>query len=546
MIYQRYFTEEFDAQGRLLDASLHYPETFNFAYDVLDSLAARQPDKLALLWRNDVGETRRFSFEDIRALSCQAANLFQHWGLQKGDVLTVCLRTRFEYWYLSMAAHRLGLVLSPIFHLLSQEDITYRLRASASKAVICLAQGETPGRIKTAARSLGIPLLYTVGGEVEGFQALEPLLAAQQTQFTPVKTQAQEAILLYFTSGTTGKPKGVLHNHAFLLGTVMGARYMQDNGPDSLHFATGNTAWEVICGTKLYGQWFCESAIFVYDYERFNPQQALQYLSELRVTSTMLQPTVYRQLTEVGMDKFDLSAVRCFAVGGEKLTRDLAKTVFAQTGQVLYEGYAQSEAGLIAANSKNMGRRENSVGKLLPKYHAELRRDDGSRAAPGESGELVLVAREDNPPVGLLMGYLGDEAASHALLQDGLFHTGDIMRQDEDGFLFFLGRRDGLIKTKGYRVSPFEIENSLSRHPAVYECLVVGEPDRALGQKICAYVQLREGFARDPVLEAALLRFHNERCSAFQKIRQLRIVSAFQRNANGKILREQFAAPPKQ
>lgn len=545
MIYQRFFREEFDDNGRLLSADLAFPDNFNFSYDVLDVLAQEQPQKLALLWRNDKGEERRFCFEALRALSCKAANVFRQWGLQKGDVLTVCLRTRYEYWYIALAAHRLGLVLSPVFHLLSERDFAFRLETSGSKAVICLASGDTPQRIRSAADGLALTQLYTVGGLVEGFTPLEPLLDAAPERFSRVPTNAQETILLYFTSGTTGEPKGVLHNHAFLFGTVMGARYMQDNGPDSLHFSTGNTAWEVICGTKFYGQWFCESAIFVYDYERFHAQEALRHLAELRVTSIMVQPTVYRQMTDVGMDRFDLSAITCFAVGGEKLTRDLAQTVHRQTGQVLYEGYAQSEAGLITANSKNMGRRENSVGKVLPKYHVELRRDDGSRAAPGETGELVLLFPGNHHPVGLLMGYLGDPEGTRTLWKDGLFHTGDIMRQDEDGFLFFLGRRDGLIKTKGYRVSPFEIENALSRHPAVYECLVVGEPDAALGQRICAYVQLRDMFTPSPALETSLLRFHNENCSAFQKIRALRIVSGFARNENGKIVRDQFQIPSK-
>lgn len=540
MIYRRYFSEEFDEAGRLQAAKLEYPENFNFAYDVIEPLAERYPNKLAMLWRNDRGEERRLTFSDLHRLSNRAANVFRGWGLKKGDVLTVSLKTRYEYWYIALAAHKLGLLLSPVFHLLSEADLAYRLKVSGSKGVICVGEGETARRVQAAARETGIDRLYTVGGCIPGFSDFAQEVERASEDWVRAETLAHEPILLYFTSGTTGVPKGVLHDHAFTLGALMGARYMQDNGPDSLHFATGNTAWEVICGTKFYGQWLCESCLFVYDYDRFHADEVLAQLAQAGVTSMMAQPTVYRQMTDEGMDRYDLSSIRCFAVGGEKLTRDLADAVHRQTGQVLYEGYAQSEAGLIAANSKNMGRKENSVGKILPKYHVEILKEDGTFAKAGEQGELVLVAEGGRRPAGLLLGYFQDPEATAKLWDGNLFHTKDIAWKDEEGFLFYLGRSDGLIKTKGYRVSPVEIENALSHHPAVYECLVTGEEDRDLGQRICAYVRLAEGYAPSKALEEELLRFHNEDCSAYKKIRSLAFVTEIKRNANGKIIRDQF------
>jgi acetyl-CoA synthetase len=259
----------------------------------------------------------------------------------------------------------------------------------------------------------------------------------------------------------------------------------------------------------------------------------------------MAQPTVYRQMLEAGMDCYDLSSINCYAVGGEKLTKDVSEGVYRQTGFRLFEGYAQSEAGLIAANSKNMGRKPNSVGKILPKYHVEILKDDGSFAPPGEQGEIVLVADQGNRPVGLLMGYFEDPEADASLWDGDLFHTGDIGYMDEDGFLFYLGRSDGLIKTRGYRVSPFEIENELSHHPAVYECMAVGEVDEAVGQRIKVYVRLAEGFSPSEALKQELLHFHNDTCTGFKKVQTIEFVSEFTRNHNGKIIRTPFVQAKK-
>lgn len=540
MFYQRFFREEFDAHGVLQSAALHYSEHYNFGYDVLDPLAALYPDKLAMLWRNEAGAERRLTFEDFRRLSNQAAHVLRAQGLSKGDVLMVSLKTHYEYWYIALAAHKLGLILSPSLHLHSVDDFAYRMKTSKAKMMICTRETDTPARVREAAERVGLSCLYTVHGAEDGFLDFSAAVEEASDQLERVETQSDEPILLYFTSGTTGEPKGVLHDHAFTFGTLLGARYMQDIGPHSLHFATGNTAWEVICGTKFYGQWLCEGAIFVYDYERFHAEAALALLSQFGVTSMMAQPTVYRQMLEAGMDRYDLSSITCFAVGGEKLTRDLADAVLLQTGQPLYEGYAQSEAGLIAANSKNAGRREGSVGRILPKYHVEILKADGSFAPPGEHGEIVLVAPQHRRPVGLLMGYFEDPESNENLWDGDLFHTGDEGYRDADNFLYFLGRSDGLIKTRGYRVSPFEIENDLSRHPAVYECLAVGVPDPHDGQHIRVLVRPNEGYSPSESLREELLRFHNERCTGFKKIHSLDFVSLFLRNSNGKILRRHY------
>lgn len=534
--FTNFIQEHFDPSGRLERYTYTYADNFNYGYDVTDQLGAQYPDRLAMLWRNDRGEEKRLTFADVARLSTQAAVLFQNRGLKKGDVLLCALRCHWEFWIAAVAAHKLGLVLAPVYYRLTEEDFYYRLHKAQAKAVLCCRDGGCAGALRAAADRAGVPLRFALGGGA-GFEDFHTALQDQPETMERTPTQAEEPILLYFTSGTTGEPKGVLHDHAYLLANHCGAAYMQDTHDGSRHFATGDSGWEVVAGTKFYCQWLRLGTLLVYDYDRFPPEQVLEFLQETQATGVMAQPTVYRKLTAVGMDRYDLSSVTCFAVGGEKLPPDLAEIVEGQTGQPLYEGYAQSEAGLIAANSKNMGRKKGSVGKILPKYHVELLKDDGSFAAPGEEGEIVLLAQNGRRPVGLTMGYLGDPEGTQAIWDGKMFHTGDLAVKDEENFLYYRGRSDGMIKSKGYRVSPVELEGILCRHPAVAECLVEGVPDRELGEKIVASVRVAAGYLPTAALAEELMAFHNGQCAGFKKIREIAFVNALERNANGKLVR---------
>ena len=397
--YTQFIQETFDETGQITHWAYTYADNYNYSYDVIDPLGERCSNRLAMLWRNDRGEEKRLTFGALKTLSIQAANLFQSRGLKKGDVIMTALRTHWSYWVVALAAHRLGLVLSPSYYLLTQKDFAFRMQKANVRCVITCRESQAEARVLAAAEEAGVPLRFALGGG-DGFEDFLAGAAAQSPVMDRVETRWSEPILLYFTSGTTGQPKGVLHDHAFTLANHWGARYMQDTHDGSLHFATGDTGWEVVSGTKFYGQWLHLGALLVYDYDRFPPEKVLSLLEEVRATGMMAQPTVYRMLTEVGMDRYDLSSITNFAVGGEKLSPDLAQKVTAQTGHVLYEGYAQSEAGLIAAASKALGRKEGSVGKILPKYHVELLKEDGTFAQPGEEGEIILVADGGRRPEG--------------------------------------------------------------------------------------------------------------------------------------------------
>ena len=538
--YTRFIKETFDENGRLTACSYTYDETFNYGYDVIDPLGDLYPHRLAMIWRNDRGEEKRLTFEDVKGLSTQTANFFAARGLKKGDTLMAVLRTHWEYWIVAVAAHKLGLLLSPVYYRLTAEDFAYRMETAKVKAVVTCREGDAAENVLIAAQKTGVTLRFSIDGAAPGFEDFHQCIQDQPETMERVATHTSDPLLVYFTSGTTGEPKAVLHNHAFPLANHYGSRYMQDVHDGSLHFATGDTGWEVVSGTKFYGQWLHLGTLLVFDYDRFPPEKVLACLSEEKVTGIMAQPTVYRMLTDVGMDKYELSSLTNLAVGGEKLPPDLAQRVLAQTGHVLYEGYAQSECGLIAAVSKNMGRKEGAVGKVMPKYHVEILKEDGTFAPPGEEGEIVIVADGGRRPEGIMMGYLNDPEATANLWDGDLFHTGDLAVMDEEGYLFYRGRSDGIIKTKGYRVSPVEIENTLSLHPAVYESMAAGVPDRDLGQKVKVYVVLAEGYTESEALREELMTFHNEKCAGFKKIRELAFVPVLARNANGKIIRGQF------
>lgn len=533
-LYQNYCREEFDEQGRLTRFELDFPEDFNFGYDVVDTYAARTPNKTALVWCNTKNEERIFSFVDIKAHSNRAANLLREAGITRGSRVMVILKRHYEYWFVAIALHKLGAVMIPATNMLTVKDLEYRLTASRADAVICTPQDGVPDNIRAALESTGLsPLLWCVREQREGFRNLTAEMEGASAELERIPTRASDPMLLYFTSGTTGNPKGVIHDHAYPLAHIITAKYWQQAEEGGLHFTVAETGWAKASWGKLYGQWLIGCAVMVYDFDNFEPKQLTGIINRYGVTSFCAPPTVYRYLVRKGVP--EMPCLRHASTAGEKLAPDVFDTFTKRTGIPLCEGYGQTETTLLMGNMKGTAPVEGSMGTISPMYHIELRDKHGDPVPRGEIGEVVIIPRDGKKPVGVFCSYLDNEKQYRYVWRGGVYHTGDAAWQDEQGLYWFHGRFDDIIKTGGFRVGPYEIENIVMEHPAVAECSVIGVPDEFRGQAIKAVVLLREGFEPAKALEKQIKDFCNAKLAEYKWIRAVEFVDEMPKTISGKI-----------
>ena len=533
-IYKRYCTEQFDPEGRLTDIHFEYPDNFNFGYDVVDVIASQTPDKRAMVWCNTLGEEYEFSFAQIRDASNRMANVLRATGIGRGDYVMVCLKRHYEYWFTAIALHKLGAVMVPVTHMLTEADFVYRMGCVPVKAVICTPQGDVHQRIRAAAEQKAPGcLLWTVQQDVDGFRNLTAAIKTASAEFPRVETCVADPMMLYFTSGTTGYPKGVIHDFAYPLAHVVTAKYWQQAQEDGLHFTVAETGWAKASWGKLYGQWLIGAAVMVFDFDHFDPKQLCTVINTYGVTSFCAPPTVYRYLTRKGIP--DMPSLRHACTAGEVLSPEVSRRFTARTGLELREGYGQTETTLLVGNLKNCGNIVGCLGGVNPLYHIELRDPDGAPTPVGEVGEIVVVPKNGKRPLGLFSGYLGDPARYENAWRDGVYHTGDAAYMDADGRFWFHGRNDDLIKTGGFRVGPSEVENVLMEHDAVLECAVVGIPDPLRGQSIKAYVHLNPGYLADKDMEKELRDFSNARMAEYKWIRVIEFIDHIPKTISNKI-----------
>ena len=541
-IYQNYCSETFDAQGRLNHISLHYPDDFNFGYDVVDAVAQTEPDKRALVWCNTENESHTFSFAEISRFSNQAANVFLQSGIGRGDHVMVALERRYEYWFVAIALHKIGAVMIPVTHMLTEEDIIYRLRCAKVAAIVCTPNDGVLQRMRNATeRERSACKRWTIQAEAEGFDNLTAAMTAAPDTLQRVKTGVSDPMLMYFTSGTTGHPKGVVHDFAYPLAHIVTAKYWQQAEDDGLHFTVAETGWAKASWGRLYGQWLVGSAVMVFDFDNFDPKQLTTIINRYGVTSFCAPPTVYRYLVRKGMS--DMPSLRQAVTAGELLNPEVFRRFTERTGLPLREGYGQTETVLLTANFKGDKPVPGSMGKPSPLYDIRLMRKDGTLAQVGEIGELVIVPPENGKLPGVFTRYLEADAQYQHVWRNGVYHTGDAVWQDENGYFWFHGRFDDIIKTGGFRVGPFEVENVLMEHPAVLECSVVGVPDPLRGQSIKAVIVLASGYAPGRELEKEIREFCNGKLAEYKWVRIVEFVDAMPKTISGKIrkveLREQ-------
>ncbi len=533
-IYQKYSREVIDGQGRLLSFALDYPPDFNFGYDVVDAIAGETPEKTALVWCNTENEEHIFSFEDIKKYSNQMANVFLQAGIRRGSRVMAVLKRHYEYWFAAIALHKIGAVMIPATHMLTVNDYVYRIRSSGVDAILCTWQNETPEKIVEALEKAGKTcLLWSVQQNVAGFRNLTREMENASTELARLETKAQDPMLLYFTSGTTGYPKGVIHDFTYPLAHIVTAKYWQQAEEDGLHFTVAETGWAKASWGKLYGQWLVGSAVMVYDFDNFEPKQLTAVINRYKVTSFCAPPTVYRYLVRKGIPA--MPSLRHASTAGEMLAPEVFRRFTERTGLPLCEGYGQTETTLLMANFRGCEPVEGSMGTPSPFYQIELWDKSGNPVPAGEIGEVVIIPPPNGKQPGVFTAYLDNEEQYRHVWRGGVYHTGDAAYQDENGLYWFHGRFDDIIKTGGYRVGPYEVENILMEHPGVLECSVIGVPDALRGQAIKAIVMLCPGYEPARDLELEIREFCNQKLAEYKWIRMVEFVEEMPKTISGKI-----------
>lgn len=491
---KNFVDEVYDSNGNVVDYTLKCPENFNFAYDVVDAIAAAEPDKRALLWCNPAGEERIFTYGDLKYYSDKTANMLRSKGIGKGDMVMVILKRHYQFWFTILALHKLGAVIIPATFMLQKHDIVYRANAATIKAVICTGDGEIAEHVDAALPECpSIKTRIMVNGKRDGWDDFMTDMENADSHLERVETKYYEPMIVYFSSGTTGNPKMAMHAHTYALAHLTTAKYWHDVNADSIHLTIADTGWGKAVWGKLYGEMFMESCVFVYDYDKFHAAEILSILEKYKITSLCCPPTMFRFMLQEDVSSYDLSALKYCTIAGEALNPDVFNKWYEETGIKLMEGFGQTETTLLIANRVGMEPKPGSMGKPMPHYDVDIVDEDGKPVPPGVTGEIV-VHTEPKVPFGLFKGYYRDEKKTAEAWHDGLYHTGDTAWKDEDGYYWYVGRTDDVIKSSGYRIGPFEIESVLTEHPSVLECAVTGLPDPIRGNVVKATIVLKPGF----------------------------------------------------
>lgn len=517
------------------------PENFNFAYDVVDKWAEEAPDKPALLWTNDKGAEHQFSFAEMKEASDRTASFFQSLGIGKGDKVMLILKRRYQFWFSILALHKLGAICIPATHLLTAKDIIYRCNAAKIKAIVAVGDEEVTTHIESALpKCPTVECCISTGPVVpQGWYDFNSGIKEAAPFRRPLRPNRNEDLsLLYFTSGTTGEPKMVAHDFLYPLGHIVTGKYWHNLDESSLHLTLADTGWGKAVWGKLYGQWFSGANVFVYDFDKFKPADLLGIFEKYNITSFCAPPTVYRFLILEDVEKYDLSSLRYCTTAGEAMNPSVFERWKGLTGLDIKEAFGQTETTLTIGTFPWMEAKPGSMGVPNPEYDIDLINAEGKSCKPGEQGEIVIHT-DRRRPLGLFREYLYDPALTKEAHSNGIYHTGDVATRDEDGYFWFVGRADDVIKSSGYRIGPFEVESSLMTHPAVVECAITGVPDPIRGQIVKATVVLaadwKDKIGDDLVKE---LQDHVKKTTAPYKYpRQIEFVDELPKTISGKIRR---------
>ena len=572
-INERFVKETYSENGLLTDFKVTAPDSFNFGYDVVDDIAENDPDRRAMVWCNPEGEEHFFSFADMREWSNKTANYLAAQGIKKGDYVLVILRRHYQFWFVATALCKLGAIMVPATFMLKEHDLEYRLNEGLISSIICTDAGyiadvvdavidrcpTVKSRILVNGAGGGLTPLDENGKMIipqgaalgaalsgpenicvattsrEGWLDFNSGVRAASAEFERVETSIKDPMLMYFSSGTSGQPKMVLHSGEYAVAHLLTAKHWHNVVPDGLHFTIADTGWGKAVWGKYYGQWLMEAAVLTYDYDRFDADELLSLIPRYGVTTLCCPPTMYRMFSQVDIDKYDFSTLVYSTTAGEALNPDLFDFWKKHTGLTIYEGFGQTETPLTIANLTGSTPRPGSMGKPVPQYNTRILDEDGNFCKVGQTGEVCIDVSQGAP--GIMMEYYRNPAKTAEAIHDGWYHTGDTAWCDEDGYYWYVGRNDDVIKSSGYRIGPFEIESVMLEHEAVKECAVTGVPDPLRGKAVKATVVLASGFEGTTALTKELQTWVKQKTAPYKYPRIIEYVEELPKTVNGKIRR---------
>ena len=540
-IYKKYINTWEDENGTPLRIDFKNTEHFNFAFDLVDALAKRDPDKLAMLHVSGNKTERRFTFKDMSRYSSQCANYFKSLGIKKGDKVMLILKRHYQFWFAMLGLNKLGAVAIPAPNQLQEHDLSYRFEHAGVKAIVCTADGDVAHQVDLASKDFPDMLKLIVNGEREGWRNFDEEYPLYSTHYrrTANAPGGDDIMLMFFTSGTSGYPKIATHNYKYALGHFHTAKYWHNVDPDGLHFTISDTGWAKAMWGKLYGQWLCEAATFVYDFDRFHADDILPMFAKYNITTFCAPPTMLRLMVKQDISKYDLSSVKHMTTAGEALNPEVYRQFEKATGLQIIEGFGQTESTMIIGNMVGAPHKLGSMGKPAPIYNVRIVDPDGKEVPVGETGEIV-VDISGGMPCGLSVGYYNDKEKTAETWCDGLYHTGDTAYRDEDNFYWYVGRVDDVIKSSGYRIGPFEIESVIMELPYVLECGVSAAPDEVRGQIVKASIVLVEGTEKTEELKKEIQTYVKAHTAPYKYPRLVVFRDELPKSVSGKIQRNKL------
>ena len=536
-LYEKYIKEELNSDGTLRAISFDAPKNFNFAYDVVDEFAKTEPSRKAMIWVADDGSDRIFTFKDISLLSNQVANFFTDMGVKRGDRVMLILRRHYEFWLSIVALHKIGAIAIPATDQLKKKDVVYRIEKAGVTTIVCTADGTISGEVEKAASEKSVKNLI-IAGNKDGWTSFSKAYE-YPTEFERRETDIDDIMLMYFTSGTTSYPKMAAHTFSYALAHFVTAKWWHCVRKDGIHFTVAETGWGKAVWGKLYGQWLCGACVFTFDFSKFDQDRVLRMIEKYKITTFCAPPTIYRFLIKADLSHYDLSSLVYATTAGEAVNPEVVTRFKEATGLTLMEGFGQTETTLTVANLKGMTPKLGSMGKPTPQYKLGLLNSDGTMTPNGEVGEICIDISEGRP-FGLFKEYYLSPDITAEAMHDGYYHTGDMAWRDEDGYLYYVGRTDDLIKSSGYRIGPFEIESVLMEHPSVLECAVTGAPDPVRGQVVKATIVLAKGFVASDELKKEIQTYVKNATAPYKYPRIIDFVEELPKTISGKIKRTEL------